>query len=82
MDKIFANILTLLMLGYYRATFHCSKIFHFALFMAIYGYFLDFLVIFSFFTLNYFRLLYVIFDYFILLLAISSYFTLSYFQVL
>jgi hypothetical protein len=40
MDKIFANIIILPMLGYHysKVNFHCSKLFHLIIFMTIYGY--------------------------------------------
>jgi hypothetical protein len=42
MDNVFANIIILPMLSYFnysKATFHCFKLFHPALFIVIYGYF-------------------------------------------
>jgi hypothetical protein len=51
MDKIFVNMIILLILGYFsysRATFHCRKLFHPTLFTTIYdflSYFWLFLVI-------------------------------------
>jgi hypothetical protein len=45
------------MLSYFKATFHCSKLFHLTLFTAIYGYSQKKFVIFNYLTLSYFQLL-------------------------
>jgi hypothetical protein len=82
MDKTFANIIILLMLGYFnysRAIFHCFKLFHLTLFMVILGYFCLFLIISSEVTfgyaLSYLLLLYVLF-------VLLGYFTLGLFWLL
>jgi len=84
MDKFFVNIIYYLCyvtFNYYKATFHCFKLFHPTLFMIIYGYYqiFDYLKLFHprpfSIKLNYFCC-------FMLLLTILGYFTLGYFLLL
>jgi hypothetical protein len=57
MDMIFSNIIILPMLNYFnyfKAIFHCSKVFIPTLFTAIYGYSRLFKIIIIYFTLGFF----------------------------
>jgi hypothetical protein len=95
MDMIFYNIIILPMLNYFnyfKAIFHCSKVFIPTLFTAIYGYSrlfkiiiiyftLGFFLILNYFILSYFRLCEIIVGYFWLLKIISLYVSITYYRL-